>query len=120
MVTEIMQRAAKMLYNGKCSVYRFSFVTDKYGISKQTREKVYEDVLCRISYISDGCAKESETVTTAIQKVKLFISPNYIVKSGDVINVEQNGRSESYKACGRIRFYSGHQEAELEIYNESV
>lgn len=113
-------KAVKMLFNGRCNVYRYGYITNDYGIRKETTEKVYENIMCRISYKNDGCAKESETETTAEQKVKIFMPIDYFIKSGDIIEVEQNGRREKYKACGRARFYSTHQEAELEIFEESV
>lgn len=120
MVIKKAEKAVKMLYNGKCSVYRIRMTADENGISKGVKEKIYENVMCRISYESSASAKQTETVTTAEQRIKLFVSAEYIIKSGDVIDVEQNGRKERYKACGRIRLYGGHQEAELEIYDESV
>jgi hypothetical protein len=120
MVIKKAERAVKMLYNGKCNVYRISMAEDESGISKGVKEKVYENVMCRISYQSGTSAKETETMTAAEQRIKLFVSAEYIIKSGDVIDVEQNGRKERYKACGRIRLYGSHQEAELEIYDESV
>lgn len=120
MVIKGLENAVKMLYNGKCCVYRTSMAEDESGISKAAVEKIYENVMCRLSYESGASAKETETLTTAEQRIKLFVSAEYIIKSGDIIDVEQNGRKERYKACGRIRLYGGHQEAELEIYDESV
>lgn len=113
-------KAVKMLFNGRCSVYRHNYIINDSGIRKCVTEKVYENIMCRISYKNDGCAKESETETTAEQKVKIFMPIDYFIKSGDIIEVEQNGRREKYKACGRARFYSAHQEAELDIFEESV
>ena len=54
-------KAIKMLFNGRCSVYIYNYIINDNGIRKGVTEKVYENIMCRISYKNDGCANESET-----------------------------------------------------------
>ncbi len=37
------------------------YIINDNGIRKGVTEKVYENIMCRISYKNDGCANESET-----------------------------------------------------------
>jgi hypothetical protein len=120
MVRGKIKNAIKLLFDGVCDIYRNVLKEDESGISYGTYEKIYENMPCRISYKSDGQSEESETITRAQQVVRIFFSNECLIESGDIFCVTQNGKSEKYKSCGRIRVYENHIECEAEIFDESV
>ena len=83
-------------------------------------KKICEGERCRVSFLKSGSAKESQSVTTAKHGIRVFLMQDCDVKSGDVLEIEQNGRKEKYRACGQIKVYGTHKEAELDIYDESI
>jgi len=120
MVMKMTGSVLKMLFNGKCDIYRVDEVTDKHGITRHEFKKIYGGKKCRISYLSAKNAVESETETKAKQTVRIYLMRNCDLRCGDIVDIEQHGKKERYKACGQVKVYSSHQEAELEIYSESI
>ena len=120
MVMKIAEGILKMLFDGKCNIYRFEENKDEHGVTRHMLNKVYEGERCRVSFIQSKSAKESQSVTEAKQGIKIFLFKGCDIRSGDMLEIEQNGRREKYRACGQIKAYSTHKEAELDIYDESI
>jgi len=117
---KISEGVLNMLFDGVCDIYRFDDVTDIHGVTRQELKKAEEGVKCRVSFLKAKSAKKSETDTKAQQEVKIFVLKNCDIRCGDIVEVEQHGRREKYKACGQIKEYGSHREVELSIFDESI
>ncbi|MBR5467930.1 MAG: hypothetical protein IKU80_01735 [Firmicutes bacterium] len=120
MVMRIAGSILKALFDGKCDIYRYEENKDEHGVTRLEMKKICEGEKCRVSFLKSGSAKESQSVTTAKQGIRIFLMKDCEIMSGDVLEIEQNGRKEKYRACGQIKVYGTHKEAELDIYDESI
>lgn len=116
---KLVQRAQKMLYDGKCTVYEYKKVTN--SITHETTYNagvVYANIPCRLSFNSYPAASKSQTIDTLSQSIKLFLAADVVIKPGSKIDVTQNGITTSYKNSGQPAIYATHQEINLELYKE--
>lgn len=112
----MVRRSIESLYKGVCTVYQYEEVVDPVTKRTNVAEVIsYENQPCRISFQTKTSAKESDTVSTANQTIKLFIAPECNIKAGAKVEVNQNGVTKTYKASGESAMYSNHQEIILEI-----
>ena len=109
------RKAIERLYTGLCDIIDQQEIFDP-----ETKQTSFESVTvaqaqpCRLSYSNISQAVQGNAA--AIQQViKLFLSPEVIVKAGARVDVTQNGRTPSYKAAGQPAIYSSHQEIILEL-----
>lgn len=101
------------LFNGVCTVYENSFITDYNGIERSEFKAVFENLPCRLSTKSIYSGAGGE-VNKAIQEIKLFLLNDVFVNVGSRISVTQNGISRDYRYTGVANVYSNHQELALE------
>lgn len=118
----MVKEAIEGLYDGLCTVYNTVDYTDG-SITRQQEEAVYENIPCHISYKSlisgvYGNAVTKDCNNKIEQIIKLFISPDYIIKPGSKINVSQYGVSTVYKNSGQPAVFPTHQELILDLYKE--
>lgn len=112
-----IRKAIESLYTGVCSILEYKEVKDE--ITKITS---YEEVIilenqpCRISFKTIPVNNETETGATLHQTVKIFTSPDVVIKPGSKIIVTQNGVTTNYKNSGEPAAYSSHQEIMLELF----
>lgn len=125
MVSEKARAAARSimekLYEGTCDVITYSKVVDQAThITKKSETKIYEAQPCRISFKNNNLndSQTTETVSQAVQKIKLFISPDVSIPKGSKIVVTQNGQTVAYKSSGEPMMYFTHQEIILEIFDK--
>lgn len=112
----MVRQAIESLYKGKCTVYQYESVVDP--VTKRTsvvEVTSYVDQPCRLSYSNKTSAKESDTVSTVAQTIKLFVAPELVIKAGAKIAVTQNNVTKVYVASGESAIYTNHQEIVLEI-----
>lgn len=115
----MVRRAIESLYKGVCTVYQYESVVDP--ITKRTsvvEVTSYADQPCRLSYSNKTSAKESDTVSTVTQTIKLFVAPELVIKAGAKITVTQNNVTKTYVAGGQSAVYTNHQEIVLEIEDD--
>ena len=108
------RRKIEMLYEDRASISRYGEYTDPH--KKETKLglfSVYENVPCRLSRLGMATNRQSETVNEIVYETKLFISPDYEIKQGDVIEVTRGIVKRVYKA-GEPVVYSTHQEISLQ------
>jgi hypothetical protein len=116
---ESHRRKIERLYEDRASISRYGEYIDPHTTeTKLGLFPVYENVPCRLSRIGMGTNRQTETVNEIAYETKLFISPDYEIKHGDVIEVTRNGVTRQYKA-GEPTIYSSHQEVSLQRGGEA-
>lgn len=126
MVSEAIKRAQRMhrkaieaTYDGTCRIYGMKPIRDP--VTKVTRQEealVQDGIACHLSYSSMAPAAGSDTVTSAVLTIKLFLAPELVVPPGCRIEITQQGRTESYAQSGKAALYSSHQEIMLESWKK--
>lgn len=86
-------------------------MVDSRMVTRFEEVLLYENLPCRISYVSHIKAKAFGKVGTdlgyeATQKVKLFLDPDVVVPTGAIVVI--SGRRYMYSGASAV--YSGHQE----------
>nr|DAM40883.1 MAG TPA: head closure knob [Caudoviricetes sp.] len=102
-------------FTEKCDVIEMQSVRDeRTKIVKASEVKVLENQPCKVSYGSLNIVGQTSTGATNRQTVKLFISPNVIIKPGSKVVVGRN----AYKASGVPAVYTDtHQEIMLDMFD---
>lgn len=96
-------------------------VTEHQKIKKPNHTTGFSDVdvlvdqPCRLSFSSSPSSKDGD-VSEVNQTVKLFFSPEIMVKEGSKITVTQNGVTTAYKQSGTPAVYDTHIEINLELF----
>lgn len=124
MIADAIRQARQMhrdvieqTYDGTCTIYVQQEVTDPVTKLTVTQEEVAaEQIPCRLSFSSSPATEESDTATTTAQTIKLFLASEQEIPSGCRIEVNQNGRTESYAQSGKAAVYFSHQETILELW----
>lgn len=79
-------------------------------------QTVLEDQPCKLSF-ETLTSSNGDPVATVSQSVKLFISPDVVIKAGSKIIVTQHGRTTEYSNSGVPAVYPTHQEIMLTLFN---
>lgn len=126
MVSETIKQAQRMhrkaieaTYDGTCRIYGMKPIRDP--VTKVTRQEEVlkqEEIPCHLSYSSTAPAAGSDTVTSTVLTIKLFLAPELVVPPGCRIEITQQGRTESYAQSGKAALYSSHQEIMLESWKK--
>ena len=111
------RRAQEATYEGLCTIYEYSDVTDeKTKLSSEEEIAVIENQPCKLSFEKLNSVVQTETAAVQAQGVKLFLAPEIVVSSNSKIVVTQNGVTDEYSASGIPAIYSTHQEITLESF----
>lgn len=111
------RKAIESTYEGVCDIVEYGSVRDKKsGITRQEEITVLRSQPCRLSFENLYSAEQTVTAAQVVQKTKLFIAPEILVKSGSKIVVTQNGVTGEYSASGEAARYYSHQEIMLELF----
>ncbi|MCD8090946.1 MAG: hypothetical protein LUD81_10095 [Clostridiales bacterium] len=106
-----------LYYNGVCDIIEYQKITDDDSkISHYEEVTVLSAQPCNLSFEKLSAAVQTSTAAEISQGVKLFLSPDVIVKSGSKAVVTQCGVTYTYKTSGEPAVYAGHQEIMLEIF----
>lgn len=111
------RKAIESLYNGVCTitVYR-EIKNEKNKTTKHEEVDVIVNHPCRLSYMTVKVADENDVAAKVTQVIKLFISPDIVIKPGSKITVTQNGVTADYQSSGEPARYPDHQEIVLELF----
>lgn len=120
---EAAQRAARKAiegtYTGLLKVEEYQDRKDPVTYITHTEKVVVlENQPCKLSFESITTTIQTEAAATISQAVKLFVSPDIIIKPGSILTVTQNGRTTEYSASGVPAVYPTHQEIMLELSDE--
>lgn len=113
------KKAIESLYEDTCTVIEKKKVTDSTTkVTKTTDVEVLKDQPCKLSFSSIKAAGEDSNVGTVSQVVKLFISPDILIRPGSKIVVNRNGKTTEYASSGQEAYFHTHKEIVLNLYEE--
>ena len=114
---EKSRKAIESMYSGFCDIYEYRKVKDSVTeITAVAESQVVEKQPCLITFSVLQSAAQSDSVSSLVQSIKLFIAPEITINPGSKIVVTQNGRTTEYKNSGQPAVYTTHQEINLELY----
>lgn len=111
------RKAVESMYAGKCTVTEHQKVRDR-----ESKLVTYEDNIvlenqpCRISFQNTSAAGKNDAAAAVAQTVKLFVSPDIVIRPGSKIAVTQNDITTDYTYSGVPAVYMTHQEFVLELF----
>lgn len=109
--------AVEKLYCGTMTVYE---KTGKFNedakVTSFENKVVLTDEPCRISYSNVNITEEHDGASKKMQEIKLFCSPDIVIKEGSKIVVTQHGVTETYLRSGTPAVYNSHQEIKLKLF----
>ena len=100
----------------QCYFIEYQKIKDKWGMTDFQEVTVLEDQPCKLSF-ETLTSSPGDPVATVSQSVKLFISPDVVIKAGSKIIVTQHGRTTEYSNSGVPAVYPTHQEIMLILFN---
>lgn len=116
--SKILNKAIEYMYDSVCTVTEYKKV--KNPVTKVTD---YEEVVvlegqpCKLSYEKITTVVQSESSAAVAQSVKLFISPDVLIKPGSKITVTTGNNTVDYTFSGMPARYQAHQEIILELFS---
>lgn len=111
------RKAIETTYDGVLTVTEHQKVKDE--VTKVTDYKdavVLTDQPCRLSFERLQTAIQSDSSASVAQTVKLFISPDIVIKAGSKITVTQAGVTTDYTCSGIPAVYLTHQEIIFDLF----
>lgn len=114
---EAARKAQESLYTGVMTVTEHHKVRDDASkLTGYKNVKVLENQPCRLSFETLKQAMSSEPATAVTQVIKLFLSPDIVIRAGSKITVTQDGITADYTYSGIPAVYPTHQEIILERF----
>jgi len=113
---KMVRRAIESQYTGTCTVTEHQKIKKGNGSTGFTDSVVLENEPCRLSFATSKSANSDEVAVSVTQSVKVFLSPDIVVKPGSKMTITQNGRAMDYKNTGKPAVYDSHQEISLELF----
>ena len=114
---EAHRKLIESAYEGKATVTEHKKVTDQKTKLTSYREKiVLEDQPCRLSFEKIEAAGLGNPAVSTGQTIKLFTSPDAVIRPGSKITVTQNGVTEAYTYSGKPAVYATQQEFILQLF----
>lgn len=105
------------LYEGRATVTEHRKVTNPETKLTSYREVVVsKDQPCRLSFEKIEAAGQGNPVVSTGQTIKLFISPDIVIRPGSKITVTQHGVTEDYTYSGKPAVHATHQEITLRLF----
>lgn len=108
-----VNKIAETIYDSVCDIKRYEGKRLESGIMENELKDLYSDIKCRISYESDSANEESETLYKINRKIKVFLPIETDIKSGDILIITKDGKSEKFKAASKGKVYRSHIEVEV-------
>lgn len=110
------RKALERLWKDRCTIYTQEKVKDPTTKLTDFEEKpLLQDQPCKLSF-ETLTSSTGDPVATVSQSVKLFISPDVVIKAGSKIIVTQHGRTTEYSNSGVPAVYPTHQEIMLTLF----
>lgn len=112
-----VRKAIESMYKHTCTI------TEHQKFIKENKSTGFKDVVvlenqrCRLSYKTVNNANQTETASSIMQSIKLFIAPEINVKPGSKLTITHNGITTDFKNSGKPAIYDTHQEIILELFN---
>ena len=90
---KMVRRAIESQYTGTCTVTEHQKIKKGNGSTGFTDSVVLENEPCRLSFATSKSANSDEVAVSVTQSVKVFLSPDIVVKPGSKMTITQNGRA---------------------------
>jgi len=111
------RRAIESTYEGVATVTEHRKVKDEVTkLISYTDVIVLENQPCKLSFETIKATVQSDSAANISQIVKLFISPEILIKAGAKITVTQTGVTTDYTYSSVPALYSTHQEIILDLF----
>lgn len=110
--------AIESTYIGVCEVVYYENFQRNNGTTGFSEVTAFKNIPCRLSFESIKNTNEDMNVNIRSSSVKLFLSPDIVVKTGAKIIVNQNNREFVYKSSGEPAVYETHQELILKLFDK--
>lgn len=111
------RKTIESLYNGRCTITEYHKVTKANKSTGFEEVTILTDQPCKLSFGTNNSTSSANGGASAVaQIVKVFISPDIIIKPGSKLTITQNGVTTVYKNSGQPALYSTHQEITLELF----
>ena len=121
-VRELLAKATKAtayMYDREATVTRNVTVVKPNGAETEQLETIYDAIPCRISYPQTSTANAAQgDVNTVAYDAKMFCSPEYELKAGDTITVDNKWRE--WEAPTTFRFADGADESRVYVTHQEV
>lgn len=110
------RKAIESTYDGMAVVTEWQKVrNEKTKLIENQPVIVLENQPCKLSAERLQMAGQGTSATEIAQTIKLFISPDIVIKPGSKITVTQASRTVDYTYSGVPAVYDTHQEIILEL-----
>ena len=96
------RKALERMYQGRATVIEYQKVKDEWGMTNFQEVTVLEDQPCKLSF-ETLTSSTGDPVATVSQSVKLFISPDVVIKAGSKIIVTQHENHGIFQQRGSRR-----------------
>jgi hypothetical protein len=106
---EIRDEIAR-LYHGKMTITEYTKTKDKNGISKLKLERIRGGIPCRLSYKRKAQNAAGADASDIQLETVIYCDPDIEIKPGSVIEVTQEGHTETFELSGGVVRYHNHQE----------
>lgn len=113
----MVRKAIESLYRNKCTIVEYRSCKKANKSTGQKEFTVLQNQPCKLSFSTVKSNTETANAEMVGQVVKLFISPDIVIKPGSKIIVEHQGRTIEYKNSGEPGLYPSHQEIVLELFD---
>ena len=107
----------ELLYEDTCTVIEYQSIKD--SITKQTKKQevtVLTNQPCKLSFSAARTTDDRDNAASVSQVVKLFLSPDVVIKAGSKIVVTRRKKEYVYKSSGEPNTLFTHQEIALELF----
>lgn len=112
-----LKRAKEMLYKDICDVYESIKNTEDY-ITSTKEVEIFKQIPCKLSFSNSSITSSTDTASGVSQAIKVFMSPEFIIKAGSTMYITRNDETFRYKSSSEPIVFYTHQEIELELYKE--
>lgn len=119
-----LKKDIERLYTCRCNVYEKEEYVNEAGITRHREALVLKDIPCRISYSTGmlfnklNSGKEDKDAVKKPLFVKIFTSPDILIRPGSKIAVTNEKGEHTFWHSGERAEYSSHNEVLVEIFKE--
>lgn len=115
-----ISQALASLYSSSCDIYSFkTSINPETSISSQSLELIYQNIPCRLSYLSSSSTTSSSSIKkkdftySNYNPIKLFLQNDLLIDAGSIFYITNFSKTKVYKASSEPFIYSSHQEVIL-------
>lgn len=113
------KKAIEATYFGKATVTEHQKIKNEASkLTEYVERIVLENQPCHVSYERLQTTVQSESAAAITQVIKLFLSPDIIIKPNSKITVTQNQVTRDYTYSGVPAVFPTHQEITLELFQK--